>query len=229
MLKVKINRQTNKTEKVTFVKSKSVRAKSLIGFDLKTSRKIITIVLNLFTFIVIPFLAICVWSCDSNHVIMTTSAFVAIFLSSFVGMLFVIKVFTNDGIIKYNVDCNDELHDYKDAIWFYAKGIWGKCVYVGLTQDYITVIFPESKDSIFETVQYTFPKFKKFSFEYDDKIVSEHDFVEPYEKLYSDIKAVKKEFVYSFDDSDGGYSISKYVEIAEKCVKPLIYKDVSDV
>ena len=223
MLKVKINRSTNKTEEVVFIKSKSDKIKSLSDFDSKHNHKIISIVFKLMAFIIVPCLAVFVWLYNKEHYVITTSAFITLFSWSFVGFLFLSKKFSND-FVRYDIKCTDDNHDYKDVIWFYAKNFYGQLIYVGLTETHITVIMPEKMEGIFSAIDYTKPSFD-FDLKQNYKVMTEYDFIEPNEKMSSDIEAVKKNFYDSFYDSADIDTISKYVKTIEKCVKPLIYKD----
>ena len=225
MLKVKINRSTNKTEEVVFIKSKSNRVKSLLDFDSKSNYKTIPYAFKSLAFIVVPCLAVFIWLYNQEHYIITTSAFVALFSSLFVGFLFLSKMFTNDGVVRYNVRKTNAKHDYKDVIWFYVKNYHQKLIYVGLTEEHITVIFPEKSNGLWDVFNYTRPLIEDFYFNIDNRIVSLYDFVEPNEKMNFYIKVVRKEFYNLFDDSVDVDTVSKYVKMAEECVEPLIYKD----
>lgn len=228
MLKVKINRSTNKTEEVVFIKSKSNRVKSLLDFGSKSNYKIIPYAFKSLAFIVVPCLAAFVWLYNQEHYIITASAFVVLFSSLFVGFLFLSKMFTNDGVVRYNVRRTDAKHDYKDVIWFYVKNYHQKPIYVGLTEEHITVIFPEKSNGLWDVFNYTRPLIEDFYFNTNDRIVSLYDFVELNEKMSSNVKAVRKEFYNLFDDLVDVNTVSKYIRMAEECVKPLIYKDCFD-
>ena len=223
MLKVKINRSTNKTEEVVFIKSKSNRVKSLLDFDSKSNYKIISIVFKLMAFVIIPCLATFVWLYNKEHFVITTSAFITLFSWSFVGFLFLSKKFSND-FVRYDIKCINDDHDYRDVIWFYAKNFYGQLIYVGLNETHTTVIMPEKMEGIFSAIDYTKPSFD-FDLKQNYKVMTEYDFIEPNEKMYSNIEAVKKNFYNSFYDSADIDTISKYVKTIEKCVKPLTYKD----
>ena len=87
---------------------------------------------------------------------------------------------------------------------------------------------PEKGNGTFSAIDYTKPSFD-FDFKQNYKVMTEYDFVEPSEKMSSDIEAVKKNFYNSFYEPADIDTISKYVTTIEKCVKPLVYKDFSNV
>lgn len=222
MLKVMINRSTNKTEEVVFIKSESDMIKSLSDFDSKRNHKIISIVFKLLAFVVVPCLAFVVWLYNKEHYVITTSAFITLFSWSFVGFLFLSKKFSND-FVRYDIKHTNDDHDYKDVIWFYAKNYYGQLIYVGLTETHITVIMPEKLEGIFSAIDYTKPLFD-FDFKQNYKIVTKYDFVEPSEKMLDNINVAKQNFYNSFCESVGLDVISEYIKKIEKCVKPLIHE-----